>query len=776
MLSAIINGENIEETIKEAIVEIHKNGPINPSTFEKLSYIKRFHPLIIQKYESRLITVMGLFYKHGEPNSIVETVYRIFMDSIRSETGIAFTPTQADAYKNISLNKYFSFSAPTSSGKSFLFREIIKQTDGDIVIVLPSRALISEYIIEINKLTDNKTLVLQFIENVNIDIAEKRIFIITPERGNELFKYKDVFNVQLMLFDEAQLSEEDVRGLKFDAFVRRADFEFPNAKKVFAHPFVDNPEAQLAKHNFETNSLARRYNQYSVGKIFISYFKRKFEYFTPYDDSVDRIPLEQDIATEVLNANGTLLIYIAKSKIYDGRYLKEFGQYINLCPRIETPEALDIIENLRKYIGASKTGIERHSLFLEMMNIGVVIHHGSMPLKARLLIEKYIKSGFAKICFATSTLNQGINMPFDLVWIDNFRSMDSLTLKNLIGRSGRSSLDVNRFDYGFTVIKSENIQTFVNRLNESVEIDEHSVLDDGIDSVTEDMKDIVEAITSNSFDDNYNLPSCQIERLRSDDVYTHISNILNLLFIDNRVITATEYYQIDDDRRKSLKNSFKYVYKKHLRRSDLTASEMRVLSTAIPILLWRVQGKSFSEIVSLRYSYLSKRNERRSINKRLKSNEITRSEYEVLIDELKIAYSAIAAPLPNSTFRAKGLFNENESVVNIKFDLIVYDTYDYLDKVISLSLSDPICAALQMYYDKLHDERAIELMNYVRYGTKNEIEIWLMRYGFDAEDINWIKELVVSIDENRIQFVDEIHNLDQIKFNVIKRYVNTTMG
>jgi hypothetical protein len=39
-----------------------------------------------------------------------------------------------------------------------------------------------------------------------------------------------------------------------------------------------------------------------------------------------------------------------------------------------------------------------------MMKKGIVILHGSIPLRARFLIEQFINEGYAKICFATSTL------------------------------------------------------------------------------------------------------------------------------------------------------------------------------------------------------------------------------------------------------------------------------------------------------------------------------------------------------------------------------------
>lgn len=57
-----------------------------------------------------------------------------------------------------------------------------------------------------------------------------------------------------------------------------------------------------------------------------------------------------------------------------------------------------------------------YSLFIDLLSYGIVVHHGSMPLEARLVVENFTKSGFCRICFATSTLEQGINMPFDIVF------------------------------------------------------------------------------------------------------------------------------------------------------------------------------------------------------------------------------------------------------------------------------------------------------------------------------------------------------------------------
>lgn len=773
MLKKIIEGGPfVEETIRNALNEIHANGPVNPETFEKLAYIKKFHGDLLGKYEGTLIKIMGLFFKTDQPSNLFETVYSIYSDSIYKETGRFFTPVQASAYKQICERRYFSFSAPTSAGKSYLFRELIKDAKGDIVIVVPSRALIAEYFKEVINLVDNTVLVLQFIEDVNKANVCRRIYIITPERSLDLFKYHKVFKIEMFLLDEAQISDEPIRGMKFDSLVRRADRVFPEAKKIFAHPFINNPEAQLIKHGLSTkDGFSINYNLHTVGKIFLSHNNGVFHYFSPYSDS-NRVSAGEDIASEVVRSHGTMLVYISKNKIYDGSFIVDFAKYIGLCPKVTDATALAIIEKLRHYIGAQSGSSEKRSTFIEMMTNGIVVHHGSMPLKARLLIEDFIRCNCARICFATSTLNQGINMPFDVVWIDNFTRMEPLTIKNLIGRSGRSTLTRSFFDYGFTIVKHSNTKTFSSRMLASINISDSSSLDNDLGKVPEDLRDIVEAVKDNTFNDELNLPQSQVDRVSSANIDLEIKTILDNLMVGGVPISGKAYYDIGGTRRTKIKASFGAVYTSHLRRSNLTTGEKSVLSAAIPIMLWRIQGKSFSEIVSLRHAYLSNKDDRRSILNSAKKGEITASEAKSRIDNIPIEFSPVASPLPNQELlRPVPLFRSGSTYKDIDFDTIVYDTYDYLDKVISLSLTDPICAALEVYWVTKKDKRARALVNFLRFGTNDDLEIWLLRYGFDAEDLEWLKQHIKSIDENKITFKHTIHSEPEDRKQIVSRYL-----
>lgn len=775
----IIRAKNIDKVLTNIINRMYKEGPISSVDLEKLAYIKLFHPKIFKIYESKILYLMGLFYKPLTPQSLVEMVYSAYAKNIQANLQNSFTPLQVNMIKNINEKKYFSFSAPTSSGKSYLFMDLIKNRTDDIVIIVPSRALIAEYLEKTLKiLDDNKNvLVLQFVENINIKHTKRRVFILTPERARELFKFKNLFNVGLFLIDEAQLSEEELRGLTFDSLIRRINTTFPNATKVFAHPFINNPQAQFEKHNIKFNCSYKNYVQNSVGKIYLTPVQGDIFAYRP-TFKPDRYYYTRNIIKKILKQqNTTILIYASKSKIYSKKLFEDFKEYLDLCNEITDANALEIIKELQEYIGAKE--YEKVSNLITMMKKGVVIHHGSIPLKARFLIEKFINSGYAKICFATSTLLQGINMPFDLVWIDNYRfkgnkDKKSLEIKNLIGRAGRSKSAIDTFDYGFVVVPQENYNNFLERINIDTKIKNTSELDnEDFTSLPEDVKDLVEATRNNTFDDELQITISQKERIKNADLDADIKLILDNMFIDNEILSASDYKNMDDNIREQVKNSFKKIFVKHLRRNDLSEAEQSILSVALRILLWKVQGRSFNQIVAFRYNYITDDEVRNNLKRQLKENQISEKYYREQIACTKLKYSQIPSELPNVKAFKKSLFDKNETFKDFDYDRLVYDTYEYLDTVLSFSLSNPISATFQIYYDKTQDSRALAMINYLKYGTNDSKEIMLLRYGFDFEELEWLTSCVYFIDENEIIFDDE--SIDQLKTyqkDTIRRYYN----
>ncbi|WP_458411891.1 DEAD/DEAH box helicase [Schinkia sp. CFF1] len=77
----------------------------------------------------------------------------------------------------------------------------------------------------------------------------------------------------------------------------------------------------------------------------------------------------------------------------------------------------------------------------QLLEKGIVVHHGNMPgLLARLLVE-LVQKRVVYIVLATSTLSEGVNLPFETVLVPTLvrnRELISVSeFKNLAGRAGR---------------------------------------------------------------------------------------------------------------------------------------------------------------------------------------------------------------------------------------------------------------------------------------------------------------------------------------------------
>lgn len=760
LIARIQEGKDLDQILAYAKEQLYRNGPIDTVVLEILSYLKLFQNSYFAQYESEIVETMGLFYKDPHPETLQGAIFDMYRQYIKATFGEDYTPLQANILKHIQEKQYFSFSAPTSTGKSFVFRNLIKASTKDVAVIVPSRALINEYYDRITRLVDIKvTNVLTFVERINTKHAERSVFILTPERARELFKNKSWLNIELFLFDEAQLSDEhSVRGLYFDSIVRRAQKAFPQAKFVFAHPFISNPEAQLKRNDVMDTGAFSNYHLKTVGQVFYVHDVTNQKYYHFGSDRKvlgDRkIESKIDPIEQAILSGGSVLIYVPKSHIYNKSVFQQFRKYINLCTKIQDPRALQMIEQLQSYIGASnKTQYFYNSEMLDMLQYGIVVHHGSMPLSARLILEHFTQERFCRICFATSTLEQGINMPFDVVYLDKFEASKSLSVKNLIGRAGRSTQN-NCFDIGSVVVRQNAMSSFRKVLFKNETISEVSHLDRDDEKLDEKYNEYKDAIKKDEFSDEYNLTNKDLEKLRADTITAIIPTLLDMIFVDGHLIDPdTDMKDIYDD--------FQSLYKGYLGR-DLVSAEKWVLSSAIKIMIWKVYGRTFSSICQFRYAYVSQVNERRKLNSKGRTQEA---------DALCARYVSGYHDLPNKQLKSYPLIPPSEKAKNVDYDLIVYDTYDFLDKLIGFKLSDIFYAIFHQYYKNNEDERALKLANYIKYGTDSDKEIWMLRYGLSFEDMEWAAPCIENINEEEIVFNEEIANLEDEQKAIISPYV-----
>lgn len=162
----------------------------------------------------------------------------------------------------------------------------------------------------------------------------------------------------------------------------------------------------------------------------------------------------------------------------------------------------------------------------------------------------------------------------------------------------------------------------------------------------------------------------------------------------------------------------------------------------------------------MRYRYASKYYERKE-----------RRRKGISTDDLKSAFITGYNDLPNKSLNVFSLFPDGTKAENVSYDAILYDTYDYLDKLIDFSLGELFYATFVSYYEKTNDARAERLAKLLRYGTEDPRYIWMIRYGMEFEDIENLDEHIETIDENGIVFKDSIDDVSESKKKIVERYI-----
>lgn len=147
IIQQIMNQENLDEIYGYAQNALFKDGPVSITTLEILSYLKLFAPDYFSAVEEEILSIMGIFYKKPTARTLQSKLFELYSEHIRQTYHHDYTPVQANILKQIQANQHFSFSAPTSTGKSHVFRHLIETSKRDVAIIVPSRALINEYYI-----------------------------------------------------------------------------------------------------------------------------------------------------------------------------------------------------------------------------------------------------------------------------------------------------------------------------------------------------------------------------------------------------------------------------------------------------------------------------------------------------------------------------------------------------------------------------------------------------------------------------------------------------
>lgn len=403
--------------------------------------------------------------------------YRSDYLTIPADTEKKFFSEQKLAYDHLD-DPCFSYSGPTSMGKSFIMRMFIKDeivlqsAQKNYALIVPTKALINEVRSSIiNDLNDNlkkrNYRVVSAASDIALEEEHNYIFVLTPERLLYLLISRPELQIDYLFLDEAhKLSGKNSRG---PFYYKVVDMLLKRPKKphfIFASPNIPNPQVYLRLmndviENNDESKLASTYSPVIQVKFLLDLLGQKVSVYNEHTQSVIKVA---DIKAANTSLKTMLLYFEAKNMRLPEDKRSQTIVYYNgrskaIAAARDFADSQGVMEKHDPELDALSRDITREvhgDYYLAgMIKKGVAYHIGYLPASIRTRIETLFQSGKITTMFCTSTLLEGVNLPADNLFItDNkiFRSaMSPVDFRNLIGRVGRISYNL----YGNVLFVSE---------------------------------------------------------------------------------------------------------------------------------------------------------------------------------------------------------------------------------------------------------------------------------------------------------------------------------
>lgn len=369
-----------------------------------------------------------------------------------------FTDSQYSLYKHLSSNVKYSFSGPTSMGKSFIIKAFIRKAmqnnpPENLVVLVPTRALINQFVIDLKgELVDSmesfkyRIATNSAVSEITSEEIRNFIFVLTPERLISYLSQESNPPIGFLFVDEAHklAQEKDARSVTTYSAIERTLNKFGrNVKLYFSSPNVSNPEVFLnlfhkeSTNNFyKTDESPVSQNLYFIDLIDNTVdliYQDNFHAITPiaFDNSITK-------AIKILGEKSNNLIYNnSKGKTINGAV--DFAATVPKPPTISSAR-MHAAQQIREYI-------HEDYYLAALIEKGIAYHHGKLPQLIRNIVEQLYKDEEVTNVFCTSTLLEGVNMPTKNLFILNNKNglskLEKIDFWNLTGRAGRLNRELS---------------------------------------------------------------------------------------------------------------------------------------------------------------------------------------------------------------------------------------------------------------------------------------------------------------------------------------------
>lgn len=366
---------------------------------------------------------------------------------------------QKDVFHKATGNSALSISAPTSSGKSFVLYQLLLsriRTYKNIIYIVPTRSLVDQVENDLNDLVDEYNLTDVVVCSVpRLQESLHTVYVLTQERLHKLYVDQPSFKCEFIIIDEAHKIEDGYRGILLERKIEDIVKSNPKVDIFFSSPFTSNPEKLLTLINKRINSDVVNTEFVAVNQnlIYISQQPKKslqwnlHLIFNNRTIELGHIVLPSNqrptneskkvayLAVAIGTNTGGNLIYA------NGAYEAEkYGDLISQLVKAEHNDKPD--SQLKDFIKLVKKNIHRDYILSKILEYGISIHYGNLPLNIRQEIEKLFKLNIVKYLVCTSTLLEGVNLPAKNIFIRKPKRGSKTPLSttdfwNLAGRAGR---------------------------------------------------------------------------------------------------------------------------------------------------------------------------------------------------------------------------------------------------------------------------------------------------------------------------------------------------
>ena len=688
---------------------------------------------------------------------------------IPGEEGSYFFHDQKDVYDGLNY-KYFSYSGPTSMGKSFVVQTYIKQqiengSTKNFAILVPTKALINEVRSEIigslqEKLKETNYRVVSASGDIVLQQEHSFIFVMTPERLLHMMIGKPQIKIDFLFVDEAhKISDRGGRSTYYYKVIAQLSKMKEMPTVVFASPNIPNPEVYLGlipKINIdEVKKLASKYTPVCQFKYFLDLCEGQAYFHNDYSKSlslIGDIPQEDELS-DIVNRVGSTqqnIIYCnSRQKVVDYAV-----QYATKLPIKDDEKLISLANDIRNEV-------HNDCYLADLIQRGVAYHVGYLPTNIRLRIEKSFVDGILRTIFCTSTLVEGVNLPADNLFITSYRNgnsnMDEVEFRNLVGRVGR--IKYNLYGNVFLIRMEDRLKTqnYIDLLQNDVPkqeisinlIDNKKYLSLVVDDLARgdmELTKVREAATEKDFDALRKFAMIFTKDIAEDNI-TPIREAFSSLLDEESEYKIKENFPVE-----KTSDDINFSYDQIINLRELVESGQEY-----PKLTGENDEVDFEELVDflmkLRKVFKWDIYEKRTIGKSgsYREDSVVRWYAVILLRWIRgnglsqIIYHALKykEKNPNSgvwvgNMKMADVYNKNSKSHK---NYIIAETLGVIENVLLFSISNYF-RKFSLEYKDVHqvDHFQNDWYEYVEYGTTNPLTIFLQQSGFSRESSKYIEE------------------------------------